>query len=115
MSKLTENKMLTKDNKKKAEFNFMLDLKSLISKTAFIKLSIRCGLVFVNDQIAGPFDVRRMFDILHFGHTGTTKMLSKQGIFWMPGMRKDIEQKIKDCTACLATVTILKYQIPKNH
>ena len=29
-------------------------------------------------------------------------------------MRKDIEQKVKDCTACLATGKNLKYQIPKN-
>ena len=31
---LTENKKLTEDNIKKAEFHFMLDLKTLISKTA---------------------------------------------------------------------------------
>ena len=29
-------------------------------------------------------------------------------------MRKDIEQRVKDCTACLATGKTLKYQIPKN-
>ena len=29
-------------------------------------------------------------------------------------MRKDIEQKVKDCTACLATGKNLKYQIAKN-
>ena len=29
-------------------------------------------------------------------------------------MRKDIEQRVKDCTACLATAKNLKYQIPKN-
>ena len=29
-------------------------------------------------------------------------------------MRKDIEQRVKDCTACLATGRNLKYQIPKN-
>ena len=29
-------------------------------------------------------------------------------------MRKDIEQRVKDCTACLATGKNLKYQIPKN-
>ena len=29
-------------------------------------------------------------------------------------MRKDVEQKVKDCTACLATGKNLKYQIPKN-
>ena len=142
VGKITENKKLTEENIKKAEFNFMLDLKTLISKTAidpemtrvrasmrreekdtapegyrpvFDKLSIRWGLVFVDDQIAVPIDLRRkLIEILHFGHSGTTKMLSDAKIFWWPEMRKDIEQKVKDCTACLATGKNLKYQIPKN-
>ena len=29
-------------------------------------------------------------------------------------MRKDVEQNIKGCSACLATCKNLKYQIPKN-
>ena len=142
VGKITENKKITEENIKKAEFNFMLDLKTLISKTAidpemtrvrasmrreekdtapegyrpvFDKLSIRWGLVFVDDQIAVPINLRRkLIEILHFGHSGTTKMLSDAKIFWWPEMRKDIEQKVKDCTACLATGKNLKYQIPKN-
>ena len=133
---------MTEENIKKAEFNFMLDLKTLISKTAidpemtrvrtsmrreekdsapegyravFDKLSVRWGLVFVDDQIAVPIDLRRrLIEILHFGHSGITKMLSDAKIFWWPEMRKDIEQRVKDCTACLATGKNLKYQIPKN-
>ena len=77
------NKKVTEDNMKKAEFEFMLDLKTIISKTAtdpeltcvrssmrredretapdrckpvFEKLSIRWGLVFVDDQIVVPTD-----------------------------------------------------------
>ena len=127
MGKLTDNKKLTEDNIKKAEFNFMMDLKTLISKTAidpemtsvrtsmrreeketapegyrpaFDKLSIRWGLVFVDDQIAVPVDLRRrLIEILHFGHAGTTKMLSHAKILWWPEKRKDIEQRVKDCTA----------------
>ena len=34
VGRLTENKRMTEENLKKAEFNFMLDLKTLISKTA---------------------------------------------------------------------------------
>ena len=140
--RLTENRMMTEENIKKAEFNFMLDLKALIVKTAidsemtrvrtsmrreekdsapdgyrtvFDKLSVRWGLVFVDDQIAVPIDLRkRLFEILHFGHSGITKMLSDAKIFWWPEMREDIEQRVKDCTACLATGKNLKYQIPKN-
>ena len=41
-------------------------------------------------------------------------MLSDAKVFWWPEMRKDIEQKVKDCTACLATGKNLKYQIPKK-
>ena len=84
-------------------------------KQVFDKLSIRWGLVFVDDQIAVSIDLRRkLIEVLHFGHSGTTKMLSDAKIFWWPEMRKDIEQKVKDCTACLATGKYLKYQIPKN-
>ena len=142
VGRLTENKKMTEENIKKAEFNFMLDLKTLISKTAidpemtrvrtsmrreekdsapegyravFDKLSVRWGIVFVDDQIAVPIDLRRrLIEILHFGHSGKTKMLSGAKIFWWPEMRKDIEQRVKDCTACLATGKNLKYQIPKN-
>ena len=73
------------------------------------------GLVIVDVQIAVPIDLRRrLIEILHFGHSGVTKMLSDAKIFWWPEMRKDIEQRVKDCTACLATGKNLKYQIPKN-
>ena len=80
---LIENKKITEENIKKAEFNFMLDLKILTSKTAidpemtqvrasmrreerdtapegyravFDKLSIRWGSVFVDDHSGVPID-----------------------------------------------------------
>ena len=140
---LTANKEITEDNIKKAEFEFMLDLKTLISKTAidpeltrvrtrmrredretapdrykpgFEKLSIRWGLVFVDDQIVVPIDLRRrLLDILHFGHSGRTKMETEAKIFWWPEKKNDIETKVKDCTACLASGKSLKYQLPKRH
>ena len=142
MGRITENKKLTEENVRKAEFNFMLDLKTLISKTGidpemtqvrasmrrdekdtapegyrpvFDKLSIRWNLVFVDDQFAVPIDLRRkLIEILHFGYSGTTKMLSDAKMFWWPEMRNDIEEKVKDCTACLATGKYLKHQTPKN-
>ena len=101
VGKLTANKKATEEHIKKAEFEFMLDLKTLISKTAidseltrvrtsmlredretipdgyrtvFDKLSIRWGLTFVDDQIVILIDFRRrLLDILHFGHYGITK------------------------------------------
>ena len=57
---------------------------------------------------------RRLIGILHFGHSGITKMLSDAELFRCPEVRKDIEQKVNDCNACLATGKNLKYQIPKN-
>ena len=121
----------------------MMDLKTLISKTAtdpelthvrnsmrredreitpdgykpvFDKLSIRWGLVFVDDQIVIPIDLRRrLLDILHFGHAGMTKMETEAKIFWWPTKKSDIEMKAKDCTACLASGKNLKYQLPSKH
>ena len=143
VGKLTGNKEITEDTIKKAEFEFMLDLKTLISKTAidskltrvrasmrreerettpegyrpvFDKLSIRWGLGFMDDQIVVPVDLqRRLLDILHFGHAGTTKMIAEAKIFWWPDINGDIENKVKDCIACLSSGKNLKYQLPKNH
>ena len=124
VGKLTTNKKATEDHIKRAEFEFMLDLKTLISKTAidpeltrvrnsmrredretipdgyrtvFDKLSIRCGLIFVDDQIVIPIDLRRrLLDILHFGHSGITKMTTEAKTFWWPNKKQDIETKVKD-------------------
>ena len=121
----------------------MLYLKSLISRTAidpeltrvrasmrregrettpdgympvFDKLSIRWGLVFMDDQIVVPVDLRRrILDILHFGHAGTTKMRAEAKIFLWPEVNQYIENKVKDCTACLASGKNIKYQLPSNH
>ena len=100
VEKLSGIKEITEDTIKKAEFEFMLDRKkTLISKTAIDpeltrvrasmrredrdttpdgyrpvsdKLSIRWGLVVMDDQIVVPVDLRRrLLDILHFGHAGS--------------------------------------------
>ena len=141
--KLSGNKKITEDTIKKAEIEFMLDLKTLISKTAIDpeltrmrasmrredrdttldgyrpvldKLSIRWGLVFRDDQIVVPVDLRRRpLDILHFGHAGMTKLTVEAKIFWWPDNNRDIENKVNDCIACPASGKNLKYQIPKTH
>ena len=135
VGKLSGNKKITKDTIKKAEFELMLDLETLISKTAidpeitrvrasmrredrdttpdeynsvFDKLSIRWGLVFMDDQIVVPVALqRRLLDILHFGHAmdfgrRMTKMTAEAKIFWWSDINRDIENKLKDCIACLA-------------
>ena len=61
-------------------------------RTVFDKLSIRWGLIFVDDQIVVPIDLRhRLLEIVHFDHSGITKMMSEAKIFWWPDMKKDIE------------------------
>ena len=144
MGKVTSNKKITEEHIKKAEFEFMMDLKTLIAKTAidteltcvrtsmrredretiphgyrtaFDKLSIRWLLAFGDDQIVIPIDLRRrLLDILCFGQSGTTKMMSEARIFWWPGMTQDIKNKVKMCTACLHQVKTLNinYQLPKK-
>ena len=143
VGKLSGNKKITEDTIKKADFEFMMDLKTLIARTAidpeltrvrismrredreatpegykpvFGKLSIRWGLIFMDDQIVVPVDLRRrLLDILHFGHAGLTKMTAEAKIFWWPNITRDIENKAKDCTACLASGKNLKYQLPNSH
>ena len=143
VGKLSGNKKITEDTIKKAEFEFMMDLKTLIARTAidpeltrvrismrredreatpegyrqvFGKLSIQWRLIFMDDQIVVPVDLRRrLLDILHFGHAGLTKMTAEAKIFWWLNITRDIENKAKDCTACLASGKNLKYQLPKNH
>ena len=85
-------------------------------KPVFDKLSIRWGLAFVDDQIVIPIDLRRrLLDILHFGHAGMTKMETEAKLFWCPTKKSDIEMKVKDCTACLASGKNLKYQLPSKY
>ena len=138
---VTEGKKATGETIKKTEMDFMLDLKSLIAKSAtdaesriklaltredrsmapeqyrqhFENISTRWGLKFVNDKIIIPTELRKkLLETLHFGHAGTTKMTTEAKIFWWPNINKDIEDKVKNCIACLSSDKNLKYQIPKN-
>ena len=122
--------------------DFMMDLKSLIAKSAtdaelnrikkalnredrsmapekyrpyFGNISSKWGLHFLNDRIIVPTELRKkLLDTLHFGHVGTTKMTAEAKIFWWPNINKDIEDKGKSCIACMSSGKNLKYQLPKN-
>ena len=141
---VTEGKKATKETIKKAEMDFMLDLKNLIAKSTtdaltelnrvklalnredrnmapehyrphFENISSKWGLTFLNDKIVVPTELRKkLLDTLHFGHAGTTKMIAEAKIFWWPNINKDIEEKVKNCKACLSSGKNLKYQLPKN-
>ena len=122
--------------------DFMLDLKSMIAKSAtdaelnrvkvalnledcsmapehyrqqFEDLSMKWGLTFLNDNIIVPTELRKkLLYPLHLGHTGTTKITAEAKICCWPTINGDIEDRIKTCIACLASGKNLKYQIPKN-
>ena len=139
---VTEGKKATKETIKEAEMDFMLDLKNLIAKSKtdaelnrvklalnredrnmapkhyrphFENISSKWRLTFLNDKIVVPTELReKLLDTLHFGHAGTTKMIAGAKIFWWPNINKDIEEKVKNCIACLSSGKNLKYQIPKN-
>ena len=58
---------------------------------------------------------RRLLHILHFGHSGITKMTSEAKIFWWPDLKQDIDNKVKYCTAYPVSSKCLKYQLqPKK-
>ena len=85
------------------------------SRQQFENISTGWGLTFVNDKIIIPTEFRKkLLETLHFGHAGTTKVTAEAKIFWWPNINKDIEDKVKNCEACLSSGKNLKYQIPKN-
>ena len=121
----------------------MLDLKTLIAKSStdaelnrvrdamrrgekntapehyranFEKLNNKWGLTFNDDRIVVPAELRKkLLDTLHFGRAGTTKMSAEAKIFWWPNMQKEIEDKTKNCVACMSSGKNLKYQLPKQN
>ena len=63
LGKLTENKELTEDNIKKAKFNFMLDLKTLILKTAIDMEMTRVRASMLREERdTAPEGYRPVFD-----------------------------------------------------
>ena len=84
-------------------------------RTNFDKLNNKWGLTFNDDRIVVPTELRKkLLDTLHFGHAGATKMTAEAKIFWWPNMQKEIEDKTKNCVACMSSGKNLKYQLPKH-
>ena len=57
---------------------------------------------------------KKLLDTLHFGHAGATNMTTEAKIFGWTTMQKQIEDKTKNCVACMSSGKNLKYQLPKN-
>ena len=109
-----------KEKLEKAEFNFMIYLKTLIHKTSvdpklltlklcvrnkqkerapeqfcpvFSKIPERFGLLFAGDRIVVPEESKRpVVDALDFGHLGSRKMLAESNINWWSGMKENIKK-----------------------
>ena len=108
------------ENHKKAELNFLVDLKTPIVKfsvglkllhskicfrnnqkeqapknffSVFTELTEQFDLIFAGDKIVKTEEMKKeVVDALHFGHPGSSKMLAKSNIFWWSEMRKYIEE-----------------------
>ena len=78
----------------------------------FEKLNNRWGLTF-NIEVATELR-KKLLDTLHFGDAGATKMTTEAKIFWWPNMLKEIEDKTKNCVACMSSGKNLIFELPKN-
>ena len=73
-------------------------------RTTFEKLSNKWGLTFNDERIIVPNELRKkLLETLHFEHAGSTKMAAEAKIFWCPNIQKEIEEKSKNCAACMAS------------
>ena len=71
------------------------------------------GLVFMGDRMVVLVGLRTKLPDLHLGHADITKMTAE--IFLWPRVNRAIENKVKDCIACIASGKNLKNEIPSNH
>ena len=123
---------------KKNEFDFMIELKVLIHKTSvdlkllhlkiwvknqqkkrdpeeisplFDKITEVVGLLFAGEKILITKKLNKeKVDALHFGHPGSTIMLTEGNLFRWSGVRKDIENKCSTCSACVSSGKNLESQ-----
>ena len=140
-TKATRNRQ-QEDIMRSAELDFMLDLETLIKKTAADpdlievqcciedenilaipedyklvpkKLTHRWGITMVHHRIIILKSLRyAALNALHFGHPGISKIYKDAIIFWWSNMRADIEKKAKTCSACLNAGANLKTQLPNT-
>ena len=126
---------------KKADFNLMFDLKTLIHTTwvylkllhlkicvrkklkerapekfspVFNEITKRFGLKFAGDKSVIPEERKKeVVDALHLGQPSSKKRLPRSNIFWWSGM-KDNESKCSICTTCMSSGRNLKYQLPST-
>ena len=65
------------------------------------KLSIRFGLVFIENKIFVPKNLRAtVISLLHKGHPAINKMTLAARYFWWPRMTEAIQKKCESCLPC---------------
>ena len=70
----------------------------------------------MDNKIVVSVDLRRiLLEILHFGHAGTSKILAEAKVFYWPEINRYLENKLKNCTECLASDKSLRYKLPNKH
>ena len=133
---------MIEDHIKKAEFEFISDLKTSFSKTAvdpeltWVRNSMRredrktlpdghqtvsdnlsmgwCP-VFVDDQVVITNNLRRSIRyILYSSHSSIAMMTSEAELIRWPEKKNDIEYKVKDCTPCFASGENTKNHLPEK-
>ena len=132
----------TEEAIKRAEKDFALDLPLLVDETARdvkilnaiaaiekqqldnifypyrphrLHLSTRFGLLFYNDKIVIPENMRtKVIAMLHHGHASTAKMEQLSEAFWWPGIQREIQEKAKSCPSCRAAGKNIITHIPST-
>ena len=57
---------------------------------------------------------KRVVGVLSFGYSDSTKMLAESNIFWWSGMRKDMEDKCSNSTACMSSSKNVNNHLPST-
>ena len=132
----------TADVLKKAEKDFTLDLPLLVDETARnvkilntiaaieqqqlgsmfypyrphrVQLSTRFGLLFYNDRILIPENMRStIIAMLHHGHISKNKMEQLAEAFWWLDLNRNIHEKAETCPSCRAAGKNIITQIPST-
>ena len=79
------------------------------------KLSTRNGLVFFEDKLIVPINLRTtVISLLHKGHAAINKMTLSAKHFWWPKLTKAIQRICDSCIPCKLSGKNLKPNIPKT-
>ena len=79
------------------------------------KLSSRYGLVFYEDKITGPKNLRTtVISLLHKGHSAINKMSMAARHFWWPRITEYIQKKCDSCVSWKMSGKNIKPKIPST-